>query len=267
MQNIIGSNLVYNKKDDIEYIQFKKLLEYPEITHCYTLRSGNQLSFPPIYKDEKTLKQSYQKICSCLELNPATIMKPHQTHTDRVEVIDEIKELDEVDGMITNKSNITLLTTSADCTSLLFYDPVRKVIGDVHSGWKGTLQGVAKKAVEKMISNYQCNPANIICCICPCIKQCCFEVDTDVKDAFKQEYKNLANIENIIQKGNIVEGKQKYYIDTTEINKQLLMLVGLQEENIIDSNICTKCNSNYFHSYRVDKEKSGRNAAVISLRK
>lgn len=265
MQNILNSNLVYNKKNGIEYIQFKRLLQYPEITHCYTLRSNNKLSFPPIYKDEMMLKQSYKNICDCLNLDVATIMKPHQTHTDNIEVVEKITKLDEVDGMITNKPNITLLTTSADCTSLLFYDPIRKVIGAVHSGWKGTLQAISKKTVGKMMQVYGCNPKDIICCICPCIKQCCFEVEDDVKKLFKNKFKDFDNIDTIIKKGKTIEGKQKYYIDTTKINKQLLKNAGLKEENIIDSEICTMCHPEYFHSYRVDKENSGRNAAIISL--
>lgn len=265
MQKILNSNLVYNNKNGIEYIQFKRLLEYPEITHCYTLRSGNKLSFPPIYKDEKMLKQSYKKICDCLNLDTATIIKPHQTHTDKIEVIDKIKELNEVDGMITIKHNITLVTTSADCTSVLFYDPVKKVIVDVNSGWRGTLQAISKKTVEKIMQTYGCNVKDIICCICPCIKQCCFEVEEDVKDLFENKFKGFNNMSEIIKRGEVIEGKQKYYIDTTNINKQLLKNAGLKEENIIDSEICTMCHPEYFHSYRVDKENSGRNAAIISL--
>ena len=64
MQKILNENLVYQNKNGIEYIQFKKLLQYPEITHCYTLRSNNKLDFPPVYKDAKTLKQSYKKIAN-----------------------------------------------------------------------------------------------------------------------------------------------------------------------------------------------------------
>ena len=117
-----------------------------------------------------------------------------------------------------------------------------------------------------MIQEYGSNPKDIICCICSCIKQCCFEVEEDVKDLFEKEYSKLENIEKIIRKGNIIEEKQKYNIDTTEINKQLLIKVGIKDENIIDSEICTKCHSNYFHSYRADKELSGRNAAIICVR-
>lgn len=128
MQEIFNNNVIYQNKNGIEYIQFKRLLEYPKLKHCYTLRSEDILNFPPINKDEKTLKQSYQKICDCLELDVTTIMKTHQTHTDNIEVVNEVKKLENVDGMITRKKGITLLTTSADCTSLLFYDPVKQAI-------------------------------------------------------------------------------------------------------------------------------------------
>ena len=72
-------------------------------------------------------------------------------------------------------------------------------------------------------------------------------------------------VKETIQKGNIVEKKQKYHIDTVKINQELLKKAGLKQENMIDSNICTMCHPEYFHSYRVDKENSGRNAAIISL--
>lgn len=127
------------------------------------------------------------------------------------------------------------------------------------------MQAIGRKAVERMIQEYSSNPQDIICCICPCIKQCCFEVEEEVKNLFQKEYTDLDNIDKIIQKGEVIEGKQKYYIDTTEINKQLVKHVGLKEENIIDSGICTMCHSEQFHSYRVDKENSGRNAAIISV--
>jgi len=96
MQEIFNSHIVYQNKDGIEYIQFKKLLEYLEVTHCYTLRSGDMLNFPPVYKDEKMLKQSYQRICECLGLDASRVMKPHQTHTDNIEVVNEVTALEDV---------------------------------------------------------------------------------------------------------------------------------------------------------------------------
>ena len=192
MQNLSNEHIIHVFKNNIEYIQFRKLLEYPEIEHCYTIRK-NDLNFR-IYENDSILQQSYDKICGTLDLDRNIIVKPHQTHTDKVEIVDEVSQnFNEVDGVLTNKKDIILCTTSADCTSLLFYDPVKKVIGDVHSGWRGTLQKIAQKAVKKMIEQYECNLSDIICCICPHIKKCHFEVDEDVMRMFRNEF--CSNIE------------------------------------------------------------------------
>ena len=75
----------------------------------------------------------------------------------------------------------------------------------------------------------------------------------------------MCKIDKFIFKGRVADGKQKYNIDTTILNKMMLQEEGLLEENIIDSGLCTVCNSELFHSHRVDKEKSGRNGAFILL--
>lgn len=257
-------NIVYQNKDGIEYIQFKRLLEYPEITHCYTMKSNNQLNFQ--IKNRDFFNQSCDKIYKCLELKNPLVVRPYQTHTDNVKVVRRIEKLEDTDGILTNKKEIALITTSADCISLLLYDPVKKAIGSIHSGWKGTLKGIIVKAIEKMKNEYKSNPEDIICCICPSIRQCCFEVDEDVKDLFYNKYKELKNIDEIIKLGDKKEDKQKYYIDTVKINIELLKNIGLKEENIIDSNICTMCHSKEFHSYRTDGKSFGVNGAIIALK-
>lgn len=257
-------NIVYQNKDGIEYIQFKKLLEYPEITHCYTMKSNNQLNFQ--IRDRDFFNQSCNKIYKCLELKNPLVVRPYQTHTDNVKVVRKIEKLEDTDGIITNKKEIALITTSADCISLLLYDPVKKAIGSIHSGWKGTLKGIIVKAIEKMKNEYKSNPEDITCCICPSIRQCCFEVDEDVKDLFYNKYKDLKNIDEIIKLGDKKEDKQKYYIDTVKINIELLKNIGLKEKNIIDSNICTMCHSKEFHSYRADGKDFGVNGAIIAIK-
>lgn len=263
MIDLSNEEIVHIKKDGVEYIQFKRLLQYPEIQHCYTIKNGINFKTG---EDGESLKENYKKICKPLELNNKNIVKPHQTHTDRVERVDYVQEFDEVDGVITNKPNITLLTTSADCTSLLLFDPVKKVIGDVHSGWRGTLSKIGKKAVQKMIDEYGSNPKDIICCICPHIRKCHFEVEEDVANMFKREFEYTGRLNEIIEEGRKIDRIQKYHIDTTLINKIILEEIGLLKGNIIDSNNCTVCQKDLFHSYRVEKELSGRNGAIISLK-
>ena len=77
---------------------------------------------------------------------------------------------------------------------------------------------------------------------------------------FSKKFEYTGRIDEFIQKSL---NKNKYYIDTSMINRVILELEGIKCENIIDSMICTKCNSSKIHSYREDKEASGRNTALI----
>ncbi len=155
-----------------------------------------------------------------------------------------------------------LFLTYADCTCLYFYDPIKNVIGNIHSGWRGTYQEIARMAVRKLKEEYGSNPKDIICAISPHIRQCCFEVDEDVKDMFYEKFKNTGKIDSII----IKKENNKYCIDTSLINKIILKEEGVKLGNIIDSEICTKCNQEKTHSFRAEKELSGRNAGFIMIK-
>ncbi len=73
----------------------------------------------------------------------------------------------------------------------------------------------------------------------------------------------MQDIDEIIEYN---EETKSYFIDTVSINKNLLKEEGIPEENIIDSKVCTYCNSNIIHSYRKEGKQSGRNAALICLK-
>ena len=106
-----------------------------------------------------------------------------QIHSDRVLIVEESslgKEPGEADGLLTDLRGVALEIHTADCQSVFLYDPVRGVIGNVHSGWKGTVQKIVPKAVEKMILHYGCSPADIEAYFNPSILSCCFEIEDDV---------------------------------------------------------------------------------------
>ena len=113
-----------------------------------------------------------------------------------------------------------------------------------------------------MIEQYDCKPKDIICCIGPCIKKCHFEVENDVAELFKNEFRDMEDINEIITNTN----GDKYVIDTTKINENMMKQIGLKKENIIDSGICTVCKESYMHSYRARKEEAGRNTAILGMR-
>ena len=268
MKDLSNETMIHVRKQGIEYLQFRKLLEYPEIKHAFTLRPINFAGINDYEEKQEEVKQNYTLLGKALEINPKDIYRPKQTHTANVSVIKEqvpgtfTKELEDVDALVTNQPEKALALVFADCTPLLFYDPVKKVIANTHSGWKGTLHGIGRNTVKVMIDQFHCDPGNILCFIGPTIRKCHFEVDEDVKDLFVNQYKEELMIQEYITKKN-----DKYYIDTVGINKQILVNMGLQKENIIDSHLCTVCEEEQMHSYRAQKLEAGRAIAMIELEK
>lgn len=279
MKDLSNENVIHIVKDGVQYLQFRRLLEYSDIlVHAYSLgidknfRMARAKNAEPITKEElENAKRDYNNLCNAIGENYINIVKPTQTHTKNVKRVEKhvkinepdfnLKEYDSTDGLTTNKSNILLATTNADCILLMFFDPVKKAIANVHSGWKGTLQRISVETVEKMQKEYGSNPKDIICCICPSIRKCHFEVEKDVQSLFEKEFKDL-NLKEIIER----KSEKKWLIDTVKINEEILQKAGLRKENIIDCGICSVCNSDLIHSYRVEKEKYGLETAIIGLK-
>ena len=246
------------------FIQFKKLNEYSNISHLFTLKPFN---FRKNLITDEDIKKQYKEISTILKIPNIHFLKPLQTHTNVVKCVTENNKneiFNDVDGLITNLKNVALVTSLADCQGILLYDKKKQVIGNIHSGWKGTLNRIIENAVKLMILEYNSNPSDIEAYICPSILKCCFEVDEDVKLEFENKFQDIS-INNYIKLGDIKDNKQKYYIDTTSINKDILINLGLNEDNIFISNLCSKCNNDIIHSHRYEGINSGRNIALIVL--
>ena len=277
MKDLSNENIIHVQKEDIEYIQFRKLLKYREIAHCYTLKKLDFGFHQNVGKYMENVKTSYDKICKEIGIQRKDIVRPIQTHTNHVMVVENKVNKDEmdiclnryqdIDGVITNKSKLGLSTTNADCILFLFYDPVKQVIANAHSGWKGTFSKIAVEVIKKMEETYHSDPRDIICCMSPSIRKCHFEVDDDVKELCENIFQYTNRLDEIIKVGRIVEGKQKYLIDTILINQILLEDMGIKTENIIDSKICSVCEPERIHSKRASGTNTwGLGTAIIELR-
>ena len=279
--DLSNENVIHVEKEGIQYLQFRKLLKYSDIiTHGYSLgidknfrtARANKQKLPE--QEAKKAIKDYENLGKCIDIKLNKMVKPNQAHTEKIKIVEKhilenepdfnLEVYDKTDGLITNKKDIALATTNADCILLLFFDPVNKVIANVHSGRRGTIQRISVKTVQKMVNKFNCKPENIICCICPSIRKCHFEVENDVKEIFEKEFKDL----KIEQNNDIMEkqkDKEKWNIDTVLINKILLKQEGLKQENIIDSGICSVCNSDLIHSYRVERQGYGLATALIKI--
>ena len=164
-----------------------------------------------------------------------------QIHSNKVFDIINIPKNYEGDGLITNKSNIALVTKSKDCNSIFIIDTKNKILGNIHSGWKGTLHSIITIAINQMKEKYNSVSKDIKIVFNPSIRECCFEVDNDVYDLFIKKYKDKSYYKKI---------SNKYHINLVRIIKDDAKKLGIKEENIIDNNICTLCNRKLFNSHR-----------------
>lgn len=281
MKDLTNKSIVHINKNGVQYLQFRKLLEYKDIiTHAYSI--GTDVNFRTARVNKQQLPenefnkaiQDYKNLCNAINVDYKNIVKTNQEHTDNIAIANKkinqdfpdinLEEYSKTDGIVTNRPNLVLSTTNADCILLLFFDPVTKTIANTHSGWKGTLQRISIKTVEKMINEFNSKPEDIICCICPSIRKCHFEVNRDVKEMFENEFKDL-NINKNIDIMEKQKDKEKWNIDTVLINRIILKKAGLKDENIIDSGLCSVCNKDLIHSFRVEKQGYGLNTALISL--
>lgn len=267
--------LKVNTNGDLQYITFPKLENTGVVRHLFSTRLGGvssgryatmNLSFTNGDKRDNVLK-NYEKVCNAVGIDINHLVLSRQTHTNNVKNVTKndsgtgiFKEsFTDIDGLITNESGVALVTQYADCTPLLFCDPIKKVIASSHAGWRGTVKEIGKITVNKMVNEYGCNVKDIIACIGPCIRDCCYEVDAPVYNEFKKiPYLKLENIFKEKPNG-------KYMLNLVEANRQILINAGVLEENMDLSDICTCCNAETLHSHRATNGERGNLAAIIEL--
>lgn len=214
---------------------------------------------------KENVRRNFALFCHDIGVEPENLVSLKQIHSTTVLSVTQ-KDVGKVfteepfieaDGLLTNEPGVCLTTFFADCTPFLFFDPVCRVVGAVHSGWRGTLGQIVCRAVEAMVHHYGSDSRNILVASGPSIKQCHFEVGQEVYKLFLEQFGEIAE-KNTLQKG------EKFYIDTDAINVCSLERVGVLQEHIFLNPCCTYCESEKFFSYRRDGE-TGRMCAMIEL--
>lgn len=278
-----NENITHVKKDNgIEYITFKVLEKYNDkLTHAFFTRKGgascntySSLNVRLASKDnEEYVRKNIIKICKELKIKELNIYKANQAHTDKILVLNSKNKgeyligkenSNEFDGYVTNEKNIATMVTTADCNPIIIYDPVKNVVANIHSGWKGTVKKIYIKAVEKMINEFGTKKEDVIVCIGPSIGKCCFSSkDNELKNKFisiwNYEKEYISKVEG--------EEKGRFHIDFPYVISKDLVEFGLKKENVVSANICTCCNEEYFFSYRkntINKEKDYATQATVA---
>lgn len=163
----------------------------------------------------------------------------------------------EYDGLVTEHCGPVLGAFAADCMPIIFADPVARVIGACHAGWRGAVGGVAQNTIARM-TELGAQPGDIIAAVGPSIGPCCFEVGDEVVDAFVRAFGNVP--------GMVVAGHAKPHVDLRRAVGVALARVGVREPHMDLSPPCTRCHPERFFSYRRDGQAGGVHMGFIGMR-
>lgn len=204
------------------------------------------------------------------EILPCPIVQMHQVHDVKVAVVDRRdmtqEELDGYDAMLTNLPGVAIGVRTADCIPVLLYDPIKKAVAAIHSGWRGTVSKIISKAISKMRCTYESQPSDILAFIGPGICVDCFQVGEDVALKFKETGFDINLLWSFRgpKTGNGMEGG--HHIDLKVACRQTLVECGVRSENIQTSNLCTYEDNALLYSARKEGIEIGRNITYIMIR-
>lgn len=248
-----------------------------QLVHCgFSTRIGG-ISLPPrnslnlgftVGDNPSDVLANRYNFAEAIGVNLDSIVVPDQVHSCAVRRVCEAEAglgafdhscaIADTDALITNVPQLTLALHFADCVGIFFVDPVNRSIGAAHAGWRGTLQGVAARTVEAMVSQFDTDPANLLVAIGPSICRHCFEVGEDVASQFSCAFPFDSAVLS-------QSGLAKWRVDLKMANRVILLQAGVKDLNIAVADECTCCNVDEFFSYRRDGA-TGRMGGWISLK-
>ena len=172
----------------------------------------------------------------------------------------------DADGVVSDAPDVALVVRAADCVPLLMADTRSGAVAAVHAGWRGTAARVGVAAIDALAREFGSRPADLVAAIGPAIGPCCYEVGTDVVDAFAAAGHERYLIERWFLAPPPPRGSSKratLRLDVPGANRDQLMLAGVPGENIHRAGLCTAMHLDVLTSYRAEKEQAGRIAGVI----
>lgn len=245
------------------HLEFNPFRAFSFVIHGIFTRMGGQSAAPfgslnvglSTGDDRQMVEKNRQIIAETLGNSPCIYL--NQVHSDTVLVLQASRDrhtgdtagIPIADAVVTNIPDLALVIQVADCQPVLLVDPVKKVVANIHSGWKGSTRNIIGKSVDAMHENFGSNPEDILAGIGPSLGPCCSEFINYTQEipAPLWHYKD-----------------EKDHFDFWRISQDQLTDKGVPLENITLAGICTKCSADTFFSYR-DNNTTGRFAAVIKI--
>jgi YfiH family protein len=161
-----------------------------------------------------------------------------------------IESISDADALITDIPSVALMVKQADCQGVILYDPVKAVLAVVHCGWRGNVRNILGAVVNRMRSDLGCRESDMLAAVGPSLGPCCAEF-TSYREIFPEWFREF-----IVRRS---------HFNLWEISRRQLLDSGLEESRIEIAEICTRCNTEIFYSYR-GEGTTGRFATVAMLR-
>ncbi len=247
------------------HYQFENLASQVGIQHAVFTRLGG-VSAPPydslnvgasVADDPAAVQANQAKVLQTLHLPAERIVTGHLVHSARVARVglsDGGKVVPGTDGLL-SREPVALLLRFADCVPILLFDPVERVVGLLHAGWKGTAAQIAQQGVRQMQQQFGCQPENLLAAIGPSIGPCCYTV----QEGFVAEVSRAwPQAQSFIRKD-----RNGYHADLWGMNSRQLQDAGVRQIEL--AGICTACHRDEFYSHRGDGGTTGRFAVVLAL--
>lgn len=272
----------FSHRGGLEYLEAAPLTQYDFLVHAFLTRRGGvsadgftSLNFSCREGDgPENVGENWRLLAEAFHLDLSQIILMRQVHGDRIVTIgsherDPVKtfpvlppERHACDALVTNCPEVVIAVKTADCVPIFLVDPIKRVIGVVHGGWRGTALNIAGQAVDVFRNQFSSQPGDILAAIGPAIGPCCYEVDAVVYEALHGYV--LAGATPALE---AVQGKDRWMLNLRLVNSIQLEQRGIPAKNIFSGSHCTSCQSDVFYSHRRDHGRTGRQVSFMMLQR
>jgi YfiH family protein len=162
------------------------------------------------------------------------------------------------DALTTATPRILVGVKTADCVPILLADARTGACAAVHAGWRGTVSSIVARTIESMSVEYGSRAADLRAAIGPAAGGCCYEVGTEVIEAFREKFPGSDSLFTPTRDNHAL-------VDLQRANREQLTAAGLSPTNIHTAPLCTMCRTDLFFSYRREKRTHGRTGRLMSV--
>jgi len=239
--------------------------EYPWVVHGTSTRAFGSCRYPNAEETDDPWQENRARFLQSLGLDPTKLIVSGNAHDGYVAPIMMPAEscsagrIEGIDALMTAQSGISLGVKSADCLPVFVVDPVHRVVGLAHAGWKGIVAEIIPHLIGAMAS-LGSHPKDLLVAIGPSIGLCHYDIHQERHDEL------VTAVPGTPPSASVELGGGRYRCDLFELARHQLLASGLATDHIAERPPCTACHPDLFPSYFAQKDKQQGMLSVIGIR-